>query len=211
MKQNNKKNCIIGIIGGIGTGKSEVSNLLKEQFGAILINSDKIGHEIILKGNVAYDEIIAYFGESIRSLNGEIDRKRLSDIVFHDEKALKNLMDITHPRIYEKIKMMLYEMNEKYSNRLIVLEAALLTEKPWIDLVDVIWYISCDLSARIDRLMNYRQLSREKIDAILLNQIDEKKYEAIADCVIDNSKNIENTLKQVIFEVNKLLEGQHEK
>lgn len=211
MKQNRGVNVkVIGLIGGCGTGKSEVSRLLKKQFDAYILDADKIGHEIILKGTDAYNQIVDFFGQAILDNNQEIDRKLLGDIVFSNGEQLKILNHITHPIIYKEIKELIFDLKNNNQIPFIVLEAAIMVESGFTDLVDEVWLITCPLEKRIERLIKYRHMSREKIDKILLMQKPEEELKRYTDIIIDNGKDIINTTTQLKKNVDKILEDTHE-
>ena len=102
---------VIGLTGGVGSGKSLVAQILKQETGAELILTDDVGHIVTDKGGSAFDLVVERFGNEIVSETGEIDRKKLADIVFNDKKAIKDLNDIVHPKVKEYIEQYL----EKYS------------------------------------------------------------------------------------------------
>ena len=119
MKQN-----VIGITGGIGAGKSTVSSILKEEYGAYLIEADKIGHEVMLPGEICYHQVVNRFGRGILKLDGTIDRGLLGGIVFSDEEALHCLNAIIHPAVKQEVKKRVAESDAS----LIAVEAALLLQ-----------------------------------------------------------------------------------
>lgn len=118
---------VIGLTGGIASGKSTVSKLLKKM-GAVVIDADIVSREIMVKGTEAYNKIVEYFGREILKEDGEIDRKKLGNIVFADRRKLKKLNEITHPIIIERIKEKIEEERKKNQQKAIVLDAALLIE-----------------------------------------------------------------------------------
>ena len=95
---------VIGLTGGVGSGKSLVAQILKQETGAELILTDDVGHIVTDKGGSAFDLVVERFGNEIVSETGEIDRKKLADIVFNDKKAIKDLNDIVHPKVKEYIE-----------------------------------------------------------------------------------------------------------
>ena len=197
----------IGIIGGIGSGKSEVTAYLAKHYKAYVIIADLIGHEILLKGNPAYQTILQKFGSGILNLEGEINRAALGDIVFHDTSALTWLNDTTHPLIYQRIVEMIQEAKLSAEYDFIVLESAIMTDPKWLQLVDMVWLITCSDTERIKRLVKSRPLTQEKIQSILANQKSEIEYKTYADIIIDNSYDLQKTYHQVKLEITKVLEA----
>ncbi len=139
---------VIGLTGGLGSGKSTVAEMLRE-LGAVIVNADQIGHQVYAPEGPAYDEVVAAFGADVLAPDGTIDRRRLASIVFQDHRALQRLNAITHPRIREGIRQRLEELAAQGA-RVVVLEAALLLEAGWDDMVDEIWVTvaPADVAAR---------------------------------------------------------------
>lgn len=190
----NKDKHIIGITGGIGTGKTMVLEMFKTEFDSEVIEADRIGHVVMEPGGSAYRPVVDAFGEDIlNSENMTIDRKKLGDIVFSDTDKIKILNSITHPLIHKEI-VKIISMSQK---SLIILEAALLTESTLKDLCDEIWFIYSDESTRIERLVKYRGMSEEKARSIIANQPAEDEFRKYCRVEIDNSGDIENTLMQI--------------
>ena len=203
--EKNKK-LIIGITGGIGTGKSMVLDILKNEYGALVIEADKIGHMVMKPEHKGYDFILNAFGESIlkddsydgltnEALNEKklIDRGKLGDIVFNNKEKLHLLNSITHPLIYEEIKKII----DNSSEWLIALEAAILTETSLVELCDEIWYIYADRNVRIQRLACGRGIDKKKAESIMRNQPSDEEFKEKCHVVIDNSKDRLNTLLQI--------------
>jgi len=133
---------VIGLTGGIGTGKSSVAAILQEH-GAEILNADLVGHEVYLPGRPAYDDIVAEFGTAVVADDGTIDRKKLGPIVFADPAKLARLNAITHPRIKEEMRRRLLDL-ELAGAQVAVLEAALLFDAGWDDLTDEVWVTVVD-------------------------------------------------------------------
>ena len=189
---------IIGVTGGVGCGKSSVLSLLQEKYNAVIIMADEVAKELMLPGNASYYAVAEYFGNSIL-MNGtgsEIDRKKLAAIVFHDQSKLEALNQMTHPLVKEKIITMLNDYQKEQRN-LIVLESAILIQAGYLDLIDELWVINTDYSKRVERLISSRGYSKEKIDSIIKNQLSDTELLKYADFCIDNSHDIQFTLKQI--------------
>ncbi|SHF12153.1 dephospho-CoA kinase [Thermoanaerobacter uzonensis DSM 18761] len=187
---------VIGLTGGIASGKSTVSKLLKKM-GAMVIDADIVSREIMVKGTEAYNKIVEYFGKEILKEDGEIDRKKLGNIVFADRRKLKKLNEITHPIIIERIKEKIEEERKKNQQKAIVLDAALLIEMKLYKMVDEVWLVVVDSKTQIKRIMERDKLSyKDAINRIKSQMpLDEKmKY---ADFIINNSKDFKAMEKQV--------------
>ncbi len=187
---------VIGLTGGIASGKSTVSGMLRE-LGAYIIDADLISRDIILRGTGAWDEIVEYFGEGILLPNGEIDRKRLGNIVFADRQKLQKLNSITHPRIIKRIKEIIEEERAEGKERAIVLDAAILIEMGMQSMVDEIWLVSADKDIQIRRLMERDRLSYQNAINRIRVQMPLSEKIKYADYVIDNSKDMGYIKEQV--------------
>jgi dephospho-CoA kinase len=187
---------VIGLTGGIASGKSTVSMLLKQK-GAAIIDADEIAKEIMQPGKPAWTEVVEHFGKGILREDGNIDRKKLAQIVFSDEKELETLNRITHPRIVEEIKRRLKSFREK-NESVVVVDAALLLEIGLDLLVDEVWLVAVDEKTQIERLL-FREKSMgfaEALERIRAQMPLEEKLK-FAQRVIDNGGSIEETKRQV--------------
>ncbi|WP_058485058.1 dephospho-CoA kinase [Defluviitalea phaphyphila] len=190
---------IIGLTGGSGSGKSTVVTILSEMTTVYIIDADKIGHKIILKGNPAYYDIINYFGKKILKEDGEIDRKILGKIVFSDKNDLKKLNEITHYRIKEYIINTIKEIKKTPSlYKYIIIDAALLIETGLHTLVDEIWVVYARLEDRIKRIMERDNISEEQARRRINSQISWEELKKYANRIIYNEKNKEFLKEQLI-------------
>jgi len=189
---------VIGITGNFGTGKTTVSRMLAE-LGAVLINADELGHELLQPDDQAYGKIVAAFGKSILSPNGEIDRSKLGKLVFDDNTALARLNKITHPRIYEIVKQKIEEYRQA-GTRVVVLEAALLIEAGWMPLLNQLWVTTAPEATIVRRLKSSRGLSEEQVLARLRTQMPQEEKARQADIVINTDCSL-NELKARITEL----------
>lgn len=188
---------VIGITGGIGTGKSTVLNVMKEQFGAYVLEADKLAHRLMEPGQTAYRKIVDTFGTAVLSEDRTIDRGRLGDIVFQEPEALKRLNSIVHPAVKEYILQDIEEKKREGRIDYYVIEAALLIEDGYRLICDELWYIHTEREERINRLISGRGGSREKWEQVIASQSEEAFYRDNCDVVIDNGKNLKNTINMV--------------
>lgn len=195
---------VIGIIGGCGSGKSEVANLFKHKFNAYVINADKIGHEVIKKGTDTYTKIIDHFGKHILDDHGHINRKKLGDIVFADTEQLKLLTSITHPAINEKVYDLIIRLKEEKKMDYIVLEISAPGEGAIYPLIDAYWYVYCDLEKRFERLAKYRNMPRKKAQDIMSKQLTDEQFRQHAHVILDNSNTLNETYQQMLKALNKV-------
>ncbi len=178
---------IIGLTGGIASGKSTVSSYLTELRAAV-IDSDMIAHDV-LKDPFAYNRIIKKFGRGILDDDAEIDRSYLGGIVFNNTDKRKELEKITHPLIISKIHKEIEGYLKK--NRIIILDAPLLFEANLDKIVDQTWVVYVDKKTQIQRLMARNKLSLAEAESRIELQLSLEKKRSKADIVIDNMGSIE--------------------
>ena len=188
---------IIGIIGGMGAGKSTVVALLNEIQPVSYISADLVGHEILLKGQPAYTPILEAFGKEILDDTGEIVRKRLGHVVFGDEEKVRKLNEITHPIIKNRVIERIAEAKIARPGQHIILEAALLLESGLVDLTDLVVAVYADPDIRVQRVIAREGLDEKQILKRFKAQKEWEELKAAADYVIDNSVSLENTRKQI--------------
>ncbi len=189
---------VIGLTGGIGSGKSTVSQFLAE-LGATIIDADKIGHEVLKPDTEAWGEVVASFGKQIVTVNGTIDRKNLGAIVFSNPEARAQLNQIMHPRIYEMVKAQLAEYQRQGTN-VVVVEAPLLVEADWTLLVDEVWVTTAAEDTVLKRLRERTGLSKAESQARIRSQLPPEEKLKSADLVIDTDCNLDE-LKAKIREL----------
>lgn len=182
---------IIGITGGIGTGKSTVLEILKNDYGAFVIEADRVAEALMKKGNSAYADIVDRFGEDILDAEGEIDRKKLGEQVFNDKKKLEELNSITHGRVREEILSTIERVRASGEKSLVFIEAALLIECGYKDICDTMWYVMTKRDIRLKRLEEGRGIDRERAEAIMASQSDENFYLINTDVIILNDGDID--------------------
>ena len=180
---------VIGLTGGIASGKSTAAEILL-QLGCTVIDADKIGHETYLKGSDTYQQIIHFFGPEIVDKQGEIDRRKLGSIVFSDKNQLSKLCDIVWPEIKSLSQKRIVEMKAKYPEKTIILEAAVLIEARWEGIVDEVWVIYVDPDLAAKRLMSRNKLSLAEAQARLGSQISNDERLAKANASYENKGSI---------------------
>ena len=187
---------VIGITGGIGSGKSLVTKLLQTKFGAAVIDTDTVGHEVMEIGTKAYYEMLETFGKEVLAKDESIDRKILGDLVFANEEMLSKLNDIIHPAVEAEVDKRIEDFNKK-NYKYIALETALMIKVGYNRKCDKVWYVYADKDVRLKRLYYNRGLDRVKAAKIIDNQNSDEEFRKIADAVIDNSGTEEETLVQI--------------
>jgi dephospho-CoA kinase len=176
----------IGLTGGIGSGKSTVAVLLVE-LGARLIDADKIGHEIYLPETPGWSRVVEAFGREILATDGTIDRRVLGARVFADPNALRELNAIVHPLIAKEIRSRIDAFRNQDSRTPVVVEAAVLVEAGWHELVDQVWLVVATRELAIERLLASRPLALEDIERRISSQLSDAERERVADVVLRNA------------------------
>ncbi|KAK3103806.1 hypothetical protein FSP39_022030 [Pinctada imbricata] len=194
---------VIGLTGGIASGKSALCKRL-EGLGAVSVDCDKLGHVAYNKGTKAYDEVIAAFGEDIVAEDGEINRKKLGPIVFGDPDRLKLLNSIVWPAISDMAKEKLRKYSEE-KREVVVLEAALLLEAGWDNLVHEIWTSIVPREEAITRVMDRNKLPREEVEKRLNSQMSNEERVERANVVLCTLWEYDYTQQQVRLSLGFLL------
>lgn len=176
---------VIGLTGGILTGKSTVSEILAQR-GAVIIDADKTGHKAYTPQTKVWREVVNAFGTGILNENEEIDRKKLGEIVFNDPKALARLNGIMHPAMHSMMKEEIERLRSEGVD-VVVLEAAVLIEANWTDLVDEVWVTVAPEETAVKRLQNRGGLSEEQARARIRSQLSSEERAKHADVIIDTN------------------------
>jgi dephospho-CoA kinase len=186
---------IIGLTGSIGSGKSTVARFLAE-LGATVIDADRIGHTLLKPGTEVYRKVIASFGQGILAADGSVDRARLGEIVFHDEKARKRLNRITHPAIKREVIGLLKRYNRE-GKKAVVLEVPLLLEAGWAPLVDEVWVTAASGATALRRLKERGGLSERDALARIRTQLSLEERAGKADLIIDTECSLDELKAKV--------------
>lgn len=188
---------LIGLTGGIATGKSTVSAMFKKA-GAIIIDADRIARAVVKKGLPAYREIVAQFGTEVLLPDGEINRNMLGDIIFKDPHKKQLLNRIVHPHVNEEVNRQIKQTQKTHPNAVVVLDVPLLIEAGMHNNLSEIIVVYAPQDIQIQRLMQRDRISEADALARVQSQmpIEEKKQQATL--VIDNSGTIENTRRQTL-------------
>ena len=188
---------IIGLTGGIATGKSQVSSILSE-LGAMVIDADIVAREVVQKGLPAWQQLKDTFGEEYFLSNGELNRRKLGQLVFSHPDELAKLNSITHPAIKAKIEERINDLKVQGYNGIVVVDAALLLEAGWETMVDQVWVVDAPMEKRIERLMNRDNLTRDQALSRINSQMSQQERIAKADKIIYNNSDIDSLREQVL-------------
>ncbi|TRZ48179.1 MAG: dephospho-CoA kinase [Dehalococcoidia bacterium] len=186
---------IIGLTGGISSGKSTVSRFLAG-LGAVILDADKVGHKAFKPDTELWQEVVAAFGRQILKPSGEIDREKLGGMVFGNPKLLAQLNQIMHPRMYDMMQAQLEEYRQQGVG-VVVLEAALLLEANWTSLVDEVWVTAAAESTVLKRLKEKSGLSEPQSWARIRSQMSNEERVKRADVVIDTDCSLDELKARV--------------
>ena len=187
---------ILGLTGGIASGKSTVSAYLAQN-GALIIDADLIARQVVAKKSSGLKQIVAKFGGEILTASGELDRKKLGKLVFSNKELLKALTDITGPLIRAEILREI-EAAKKAQVKLVVLDIPLLFETGYQTLCDKVMVVTIPSKSQLERVMKRDNLSAAEARKRIANQLPASKRNELADVLIDNSKSVAETYQQVL-------------
>lgn len=187
---------ILGLTGGIASGKSTVSAYLAQN-GALIIDADLIARQVVAKRSSGLKQIVAKFGEEILTASGELDRKKLGKLVFSNKELLKALTDITGPLIRAEILREI-QAAKKAQVKLVVLDIPLLFETGYQTLCDKVMVVTIPSKLQLERVMKRDNLSAAEARKRIANQLPASKRNELADVLIDNSKSVAETYQQVL-------------
>ncbi|MQF98355.1 MAG: dephospho-CoA kinase [SAR202 cluster bacterium] len=186
---------VIGLAGGIGSGKSSVSSMLKN-LGAVIIDADKLGHEVYLPGTEGLREVVSEFGKDILSSDGEVDRRILGSKVFGSPEAMAKLNSIVWPRIKNKVTELIEE-NSQLGTEVLVLDAAVLIEAGWTSVVDETWVVTAPIDQIISRLESRNGITEEQAMSRINSQMTTEERMEYADIVIENDASLDELMSSV--------------
>jgi dephospho-CoA kinase len=189
---------LIGLTGGIASGKSVASSRLAER-GAIIIDADVVAREVVAPGTAGLAEIFAEFGSGMLREDGSLDRAALGAVVFTDEQKRERLNAITHPKIWRRTKELIAEAEGRDAGAIVVYDVPLLAEaagKRDLDF-DLVVVVHADADTRIQRMVEHRGMLQEEAQRRINSQASDAERLAIADVVIDNNGALADTLAQV--------------
>lgn len=187
---------IMGLTGGIASGKSTVSAMLVQK-GARLVDADVIARGVMLPGHPVLAAAVEHFGQGILLPDGTLNRAALGEIVFNDPAALQVLNGLTHPAIRQEIKEQMYALEKEDTQRLVIVDIPLLYESKLDSLFDKVLVVYVPREVQLARLMERNGLSPEQAAARLDAQMDIEEKRGRADFIIDNSGELAETERQV--------------
>jgi dephospho-CoA kinase len=185
---------LVGLTGGIGSGKSTVSRMLQER-GAVVVDADALAREAVEPGTPGHDAVVERFGADVVGPGGELDRAALGAVVFADPAARKDLEAIVHPEVRRRFA----EQSERYQDTddVIVFSAPLLVETGTHRAFDVLVVVSASTQTQVERLVHDRGMSEEQARARIGAQLPLEDKAAVADVLLDNDGPVEELEQQV--------------
>lgn len=195
---------IIGLTGGIGSGKSTIASWFRE-WHIPVIDGDKLAREAVNLGSPVLSILADAFGKEILSEEGTLKRRQLGQIVFQDKAKLSHLNQIMHPAIWHLVESRLKACKDA-GEKLAVLDMPLLIEAGWQSRVDSVWVVYVSTEVQISRVMKRDGLKRSQVMAIMQNQIPVEEKLSYADVIINNEGSEEDTRRQVLQELSKISE-----
>ncbi len=187
---------IIGLTGGIGSGKSTVSRFLAE-LGAIILDADKVGHEALKPGSEVREHVVNEFGKSMVTASGDIDRTKLGELVFNNPAARSRLNQIMHPPMYKMVKTQLEKYRQQGADE-VVLEVPLLIEAGWNSLVNEVWVTVASEATVLNRIRERTGLSEQEARARINAQLSNEERIKHADVVIETDCSLDELKAKVL-------------
>ena len=185
-----------GLTGGIGCGKSAVAAMFAAR-GAVPIDSDEIGRNLMQPGNVVYDRIVSGFGSEVVGPNGQLHRAKIAEIVFNDLEKLKHLNAIVHAPVLREIDRQVFAQRQKDTNAIVLVESAVLFEAGQNRRFDKMIVVWCRPEQQVERYRAKSNLMVEDIQRRMAAQMPGEEKKRLADYVIDTSGSLEETERQV--------------
>ena len=187
---------VIGLTGGIASGKSTVAGQL-EELGAHVIDADRLGHRVYEPGSTGFQKVVNAFGHDIVAKDGTIDRRVLGGKVFGAPEQMERLSEITWPEIRKLAASDIADWKRKDRHGVVVLEAAVLLEAGWQDLVDEVWVVTVKIATAAERLMARNGLNEEQAMSRIQSQMSARERLEHADVKIDNSDALDDLHRRV--------------
>lgn len=188
---------LIGITGGVGAGKSEILSYIRRHYKCRVYLADEVARNLQEPGEACFDRIVELLGRDILDGTGRIDRGRMAAKIFADASLLEKVNDIIHPAVKEFLLSRMDEARLEGETELFFVEAALLVETGYKNVMDELWYIYASPDVRRKRLRESRGYSPEKIEQIMGAQLSEEAFRGACDFVIDNSGGLKESYQQI--------------
>lgn len=189
---------IIGITGGVGSGKSEILAYIRQHYKCEIYLADEVAHLLMQPGQICYKELVSILGENVLLSDKTIDRKKMADSIFGDKLILDKINGVVHPAVQDFLLEKLDMAKKNQQVELFFIEAALLIESGYKSIADEMWYIFASEATRRARLELSRGYSQEKTNQIIGNQLGEEEFRSKCDFILDNNGALEESHRQII-------------
>lgn len=188
---------VIGITGGVGSGKSALLAYIKESYNCRILLADEAAHKVKEPGQSCYNKLVELLPEDVLNKDGSINKGRMADEIFGSEELLEQVNKIIHPAVKEYIQNEIALERERNDIQFFFIEAALLIEDGYLNIVDEMWYVYAGEEIRRQRLFSSRGYTNEKIQAIMKSQLAEEEFRKYCSTVIDNSGSFKEACRQI--------------
>jgi dephospho-CoA kinase len=188
---------VIGITGGVGAGKSALLSYIGENYNCRILLADEAAHQVKEKGQPCYEKLVELLSADVLNQDGSINRAKMAEKIFGNEELLQKVNGIIHPAVKELILQTIQEERQSGCHDFFFLEAALLIEDGYLEIVDEMWYIYAKEEVRRQRLKDTRNYSEEKTAAIMASQLKEEEFRRVCRVVIDNSNALSDAYRQI--------------
>ncbi len=196
---------VIGITGGVGSGKSALLHYIAQNYNCKIILADEVAHRVKEPGQPCYEKLVELMSSDILNADGTIHKGRMAAKIFESEELLGKVNKIIHPAVKEAILREIADARIEKILDFLFLEAALLIEDGYLNIVDEMWYIYAREEVRRMRLKTSRNYSDEKIDAIMKSQLTEEEFRKHCAFIIDNSKSLKEACQQIDMKLGEYL------
>lgn len=180
---------VLGLTGNIGCGKSSLSKIFREKYNIDVIDADIVSRHIF-EDEYLLNQVFNHFGDKVKNEDGTLNRKSLGNIVFNDDIKLTELNNLTHPRIKQQILDKVEKIKEE-NKKIVIIDAALLIEGGYLDILDKLLVVYCDENIQLKRVMNRDLCSKEEALSRIKSQLSQKEKISYGDYIIDNSSTLD--------------------
>ena len=187
----------IGITGGVGAGKSLVLDYIEKHYRAKVYLADEIANTLKLPGNLCYQDIVSLLGEDVLCEDKTIDKNKMAERIFSQKDLLVKVNAIIHPAVKQFVINEIEQERKKGEIDYFILEAALLIEDHYDQILDELWYVYANPDVRANRLMESRHYSKEKIAGIMSSQLSEEAFRKHCKVMINNDSDVEYLYFQI--------------
>lgn len=188
---------LVGITGGIGAGKSEILAYIQQHYKCKIYLADQVAHAVKEPGQPCYEKLVALMGRGILDQDGKIDRAAMASRIFVDKNLLLRVNQVVHPAVQKYLLDRVEEAGRDPEVELFFIEAALLIETGYKEILDELWYIHADEAVRRSRLTQSRGYAADKITRIMEKQLSEEAFREACDFELENSGSLEESYRQI--------------